>query len=1374
MDTTNSGREGVNAKNPPRLFNKSYDWGTSLTSELLQDHQRRQHQAADVGLAAAQPDEGYGRLSTVPPFTPNTLPQVQLRKRRPLAATGPVATPPLCSARSWTHLLAFSTFTAEASDSQAAGVASSVGSSSIVVWSFLEAADKLASAFPSYDNLSLNFAEPLPLAAAGGGGGATAATIVAEGPAGIGDGNRDGTYRSLEVGSGAVGTWEAAAFNVNNNEPRNQRRQRKLQPPLQQLQLQLQGGNSSAEQHTALAAAAAAATAVGSCRCGPRIPFTSSPDADGDGDADADADGDGDGEDEEMFTVVDALKALEDEAAITAPNGPSRGANPEVCSAGVGACDGVLKGRRRRWRRWRTIPSNAAADAAAAVPYQVGAESSLTQTVTMEPPAQRQPRRGVTAAEADADAALEPCVVPVGSCSPAVAVAAAVAAMAAADGHPRGSSCSAPFQGSLRAHRHVEEAAGGFRSGSRSGESDPDRDGSHRCYHHYSSCNVAMAVERRRPVADEADDGFGALPGSRSLVPERGGSGVPSTPGQADGCCYCLPGSKVGIGSGRGSGRDPPLSAGDWFAGRGGAGPVESMDLANVDEGVAGGLTMTADASAGDSGPGRVSAGEPREGTHGGGGGGGGGGGADGGGFVLVEEWCSTCPLGNAGLRTAVWARLRGTNYRNQPKATDTVAAAATMVTAAAATPMAETAGMADVIIRKKNSRGDDGTDGGTTRGGRGSGDGVSRDGGNGDGSHSRHADGSGCTAHAVIPVRTQTTGDSGGNAVHATHGSSGAQEGKAAAGTAAATAATPAAAAAKGGGGAAKQLASVGASGGGGVAASAGARRAQRTEFSAGVTAIGDARACGDGAMIPAGAGPSATATAAAAAVGGGAATASAGWHGRCADYGGGGGGGTAGVMHLPTPVAASGACVARTPPLLSRLSQLVSLTLAAGLGFPNPQHLDAITSLRSLQCLDMRGAKFMQVDGDASLVARQAWSHISNEHVAVVARCTSLTSLSLNHLHPVSGNQLAALTALNRLTYLALTDALSGNTVHGAHIKVLAEGLPELRSLDISRVTCPPLHLPPQQQQPQQPSTVQGLVAAAAAAAAAAGGGLSSVGRGGAAVVRQVQPVLTSPAPPPPPALPPQQQQEKQPLPSAGYGVAIKARSSSPSAVANLPYWQPWGPVLGLFRRLTSLHLQRLSTRCRGIPPSISRSLHQHLELIGRLGQLRCIRMDQVDIRTRDPDGWTGLSGVHTLESFSYRAWNNPVLSAANLCVLTNDSLAMMAANWPQLQHLSYHGKVALTEKVEEHLAHMSCLTSLEISGTDGTAVRVWRSAATGQLLRTVTLPYTAAAKVSSRNGYVTYSDSDDSGAKSEGSEASVNWMGDTGYVTSEYDAD
>lgn len=95
-----------------------------------------------------------------------------------------------------------------------------------------------------------------------------------------------------------------------------------------------------------------------------------------------------------------------------------------------------------------------------------------------------------------------------------------------------------------------------------------------------------------------------------------------------------------------------------------------------------------------------------------------------------------------------------------------------------------------------------------------------------------------------------------------------------------------------------------------------------------------------------------------------------------------------------------------------------------------------------------------------------------------------------------------------------------------------------------------------------------------------------------------------------------------------------------------------------------------------------------------------------------------------------------------------------------------------MALTEKAEEHLGRMAALTAADITGTDGTHCRAWRSPASGQLLYALALPYTA-AKVSSRNGYVNYSDSDNSVA-SEGSEESVNWLGDYGYVTSEYDAD
>ncbi|GFR45084.1 hypothetical protein Agub_g6460 [Astrephomene gubernaculifera] len=190
------------------------------------------------------------------------------------------------------------------------------------------------------------------------------------------------------------------------------------------------------------------------------------------------------------------------------------------------------------------------------------------------------------------------------------------------------------------------------------------------------------------------------------------------------------------------------------------------------------------------------------------------------------------------------------------------------------------------------------------------------------------------------------------------------------------------------------------------------------------------------------------------------------------------------------------------------------------------------------------------------------------------------------------------------------------------------------------------------------------------------------------------------------------------------------------------------------------------------------------EHLSLVGQLHGLRSLSLDQVELRTRDPEGgWSSLAGLRRLRSFAFRAWSDPLLllSATSLCgsVLTSDGLQMMAANWPELRQLSYSGKVVLTEKAEEHLQYMPHLQTADITGTDGTTCRAWRNKDSGRLLTSLSWPYEAAAavrqhgKVSSRNGYVTYSDSSEL-ANSEGSEASVNWMGEVGYVTSEYDAD
>eukprot|EP00198_Chlamydomonas_reinhardtii_P009489 XP_001698826.1 predicted protein [Chlamydomonas reinhardtii] len=238
------------------------------------------------------------------------------------------------------------------------------------------------------------------------------------------------------------------------------------------------------------------------------------------------------------------------------------------------------------------------------------------------------------------------------------------------------------------------------------------------------------------------------------------------------------------------------------------------------------------------------------------------------------------------------------------------------------------------------------------------------------------------------------------------------------------------------------------------------------------------------------------------------------------------------------------------------------------------------------------------LEVSGDASSQGRQVWPHVGNEHMAVVGRLTGLTSLRLNHVHPVAGRQLAAcLSGLRRLRTLGLTDALSGHSVGASHVE-----------------------------------------------------------------------------------------------------VASSFETDLLEGVAALPL------------------LETFSMELLDVPPP----------QLAALLALRSIRLDQVDIRTRDPDGWTALSGCRCLEHFSFRVWNNPMLSAAAAAV-------------------------SLTEKAEEHLAHMPCLVSAHISGTDGTTCRV-----------------------SSRNGYVAYSDSESDGGDSDGSEASVNWRGASGYVTSEYDAD
>ncbi|KXZ43535.1 hypothetical protein GPECTOR_87g396 [Gonium pectorale] len=481
---------------------------------------------------------------------------------------------------------------------------------------------------------------------------------------------------------------------------------------------------------------------------------------------------------------------------------------------------------------------------------------------------------------------------------------------------------------------------------------------------------------------------------------------------------------------------------------------------------------------------------------------------------------------------------------------------------------------------------------------------------------------------------------------------------------------------------------------------------------------------------------------------------------------------------------VQAAPAGIRRPLPLLSRLCDLVSLTLMADQGFPAPAHLEAITALTSLQRLDMRGRKFMQVDADATLLGRQAWLHVGNEHLIVLSRCRRLTSLRLNHLHAAGGSQLAgALAVLTGLTELVLTDALSGHLVHANHMAAIASALTGLRSLEVGRVTCPPLQLM------HEPSPV------------------SALGQEGSPVACSFEPELLDGVA----SLPTLRTFSMELLdvpPHQCSGGGAAAATSDGGTVTGTVGTGPTSTGAAATPTGVGAAGQRpLGRLLRGLTLTACLLYDDHLAMIGRMHHLQTLRLDQVDVRTRDPDGWTALKGCRRLTSFSFRSWSNPVLSAGSLCppLLTNDSLAMMAANWPRLETLSYMGKVVLTEKAEEHLMRMARITTADIVGPDGTTCRAWRAGSSGRcgygcyssykcygggrVVAMLMLPCTAAGTgaagnagnggagagcrvVSSRNGYVTYSDGDDSDDKS--SEASVNWLGELGYVTSEYDAD
>lgn len=402
----------------------------------------------------------------------------------------------------------------------------------------------------------------------------------------------------------------------------------------------------------------------------------------------------------------------------------------------------------------------------------------------------------------------------------------------------------------------------------------------------------------------------------------------------------------------------------------------------------------------------------------------------------------------------------------------------------------------------------------------------------------------------------------------------------------------------------------------------------------------------------------------------------------------------------------------------ILRRLQCLTSFTITPSCGLPLPSHLAVLTSLAHLQVLDLRAPKNLQVSTEA-VVSRQVCGYLGDEHMSLLALVTSLRELHLSHLHQVSGPAVARLAALSGLTSLSLVDALDGHRVQAQHLQSLAGSLVELKHLALGRITGLPNPMadPPAEYQPW------GTVLASFS-------GLQTLDL-------QTTHCL-----------------EKQVLEGV---CTLDHFSKLCLEVHNIPCSELG---LGLEVATTIPTLTRLTiTTCM--------LYDSHLELIGQLSQVKVLQLNQVDVRTRDPHGWTALCNMSQLESFCFEEWNNPVLSAGNLCVLTDKSLAMMAGRWAQLASLEYRGKVQLTEKAEAELARMSKVVQACVQGTDGTTCYVSRSP-NGSVVQSVNLPY---AKLSSRNGYVTSLDSDD--VPSDGSENSVNWCGERD-VTSEYDAE
>jgi len=112
-----------------------------------------------------------------------------------------------------------------------------------------------------------------------------------------------------------------------------------------------------------------------------------------------------------------------------------------------------------------------------------------------------------------------------------------------------------------------------------------------------------------------------------------------------------------------------------------------------------------------------------------------------------------------------------------------------------------------------------------------------------------------------------------------------------------------------------------------------------------------------------------------------------------------------------------------------------------------------------------------------------------------------------------------------------------------------------------------------------------------------------------------------------------------------------------------------------------------------------------HSHMQQLAHLTQLRALCLQQVDVRSCEVHSWACLSPLTCLLAFEFSEWNNPLLSIGNLAVLSDDSVARMAASWTHLQCIRYSGGVVISEAACRALSTLPHLECVDIAGTDGT---------------------------------------------------------------------